>query len=429
MRVLHLAMHDNTGAGRAALRLHQGLVSLGEESFFLVNRKTSNSASVIGNSFVSATLIDAQLILLSKLSKKVLNGTGSAFSINLTRSWLSRKIRKISPDVIHLHWVGWEFLRIEELKKLQVPLVWTMHDMWPFTGGCHYSQACDRYTQTCGQCPQLLSGKEQDLSRWVWQRKAAAWKDLDLEIVAPSSWMADCAGKSSLFKSLHPIKVIPVALDTAKYKPIAKRVARTVLGLPNDKQIILFGALGATDDPRKGFHLLKSAMQDLASSGWGAKAEVAVFGSPKPKNPLEIGFKVHYLDQLHDDLSLSIVYSAADVMIVPSLQESFGQTASEALACGTPVVAFNATGLKDIVDHQINGYLAQPYDPTDLASGIVWVLADAERQIRLGQAARTKAEQRFSIELQAQAYSKLYAELLDQRLHDFKLGDRASIQP
>jgi len=412
MRILHLSMHDNTGAGRAVLRLHQGLINIGKDSFFLVNRKASNSTSVLGNSFISATLKDAQSILISKFTEKALNGTGSAFSINLTPSWLSNKIKKINPDIINLHWIGWEYLSIESLKHLGVPIVWTLHDMWSFTGGCHYSQECDRYMQACGRCPQLANGKERDLSRSVWQRKAKAWKNLELDLVAPSSWIADCAQKSSLFRDRR-VEVIPCALDTAKYRPIAKQEARTVLGLPHKKQIILFGALRATDDRRKGFHLLQSAMQDLASSGWAAKAEIAVFGSPKPKNPVDFGFKVYYLDHLNDDLSLSIVYSAADVMVVPSLQESFGQTASEALACGTPVVAFNATGLKDIVDHQVNGYLARPYDSTDLASGIVWVLEDAERQIQLSKAARTKAEKRFSLESQAQAYLKLYAELLD----------------
>lgn len=412
MRILHLAMHDNTGAGRAVLRLHQGLINLGKDSFFLVNRKALNSTSVLGNSFISATLKDTQSILISKFTEKALNETGSAFSINLTPSWLSKKIKKINPDIINLHWVGWEYLSIESLKHLGVPIVWTLHDMWPFTGGCHYSQECDRYMQACGQCPQLISGKERDLSRSVWQRKAKAWKNLELDIVAPSSWIADCARKSSLFRERR-VEVIPCALDTAKYRPIAKHEARTVLGLPHNKQIILFGALRATDDHRKGFHLLQSAMQDLASSGWAAKAEIAVFGSPKPKNPVDFGFKVHYLDHLNDDLSLAIVYSAADVMVVPSLQESFGQTASEALACGTPVVAFNATGLKDIVDHQVNGYLARPYDSTDLAGGIAWVLEDAERQLQLSKAARTKAEKCFSLESQAHAYAKLYAELLD----------------
>lgn len=142
------------------------------------------------------------------------------------------------------------------MKRLDLPLVWTCHDMWAFTGGCHYSGNCDRYTKSCGSCPQLHSGTDRDLSRWVWQRKHQAWKELNLTIVTPSKWLAECARNSSLCQGLR-IEVIPNGLDTQIYKPINKQQARNILGLPLDAQIILFGAIGATSAPRKGFQLLK----------------------------------------------------------------------------------------------------------------------------------------------------------------------------
>jgi glycosyltransferase involved in cell wall biosynthesis len=296
-------------------------------------------------------------------------------------------------------------MQIETISKLKRPLVWTLHDMWAFTGGCHYTGDCERYLKSCGGCPQLGSSKNWDLSSWIWQRKAKAWRNLNLTIVTPSTWLANCAKSSSLFKDLQ-IEVIPNGLDTQTYRPINKRVARELLNLPQDKQLILFGAVRSTSDTRKGFHLLKPALEDLSKSGWKDRLEVAIFGAAE--NQPDFGLKVHYLGHINDDLPLAIIYSAADVMLVPSIQEAFGQTASESLACGTPVVAFNATGLKDIVDHQINGYLAQPFKVEDLAQGIAWVLENPDRHEKLSYHARQKAEQEFTQEIQARRYLSVF---------------------
>lgn len=402
-------MHEGSGAGRAALRLHLGLLNEEVDSSMLVLQKSSEHQSVIR--------LDNQTVLLKKLQAKIFGstlsqtwGSNTTFSINATPSLIQNQIKNFNASVINLHWVGWEFLRVEALKTLKAPLVWTLQDMWPFTGGCHYNQDCDRYTNSCGACPQLRSDKESDLSRWVWHRKAKAWKDINLTIVAPSSWIAKCASSSTLFKDLR-VEVIPFCLDTEKYKPIDQQASRELLNLPQDKQLVLFGALSATKDERKGFHLLLPALQKLSKSGWRDRIELVVFGSSQPNNPVDLGFKAHYLGSLHDDMSLARVYSAADVMVVPSIQESFGQTASESLACGTPVVAFNATGLKDIVDHQQNGYLANPFEIEDLAKGIAWVLEDRVRHQKLCDRAREKAEREFALELQARRYLSLYNEL------------------
>jgi glycosyltransferase involved in cell wall biosynthesis len=412
MKVLHLAMHEGSGAGRAATRLHHGLLEEKVDSSILVIQKGSQLQSVIKP--------NERTVLYKKIQAKVLGrtlseiwGRGTTFSINATPSLIGNRIKQFNANIINLHWVGWEFLKIEDLKRFKVPLVWTLQDMWPFTGGCHYAQECDRYTTSCGACPQLRSGKESDLSHWVWQRKAKAWKDINLTVVAPSSWMAKCASSSSLFGERR-VEVIPFCLDTERYKPINRQQARQILNLPQDKQLVLFGALSATTDRRKGFHLLLPALQYLSKSGWRDRIELVVFGASQPNNPIDLGFKAHYLGSLSDDLSLAQVYSAANVMIVPSLQESFGQTASESLACGTPVIAFDGTGLADIVDHQKNGYLAYPFDISDLAKGIAWVLEDETRFQKLCTQARQKAEREFALERQARSYLSLYTELLRQ---------------
>jgi len=272
-------------------------------------------------------------------------------------------------------------LRIEELKRVNKPIVWTLHDMWAFTGGCHYCDDCDRFQQDCGNCPQLNKNGKNDLSRSVLKRKKKAWAGLDVTIVTPSTWLAKCAKKSSLFKGQR-IEVIHNGLDLNLYKPVDKTFACKIWNLSINKKLILFGAMSV------------------------------VFGASEPENPPDFGLPVHYLARLHDDVSLSLLYAAADVMVVPSRQEAFGQTASESLACGTPVVSFGATGLLDIVYHKINGYLAKPFNTSDLAAGINWVLSNENRHKELCANAREKAVESFDIEKVAGQYARLYGEIL-----------------
>jgi glycosyltransferase involved in cell wall biosynthesis len=221
-----------------------------------------------------------------------------------------------------------------------------------------------------------------------------------------------CARASSLFKNLR-IETIPFGLDTQAYQPIEQTTVRQKLGLPLTKKLVLFGALSATQDRRKGFHLLIPALQQLAKSDWGDRLELVVFGASQPEEPIDLGFPTHYLGQLNSDLALSEAYSAADVMIVPSTQEAFGQTATESLACGTPVIAFRDTGVQDIVEHQQTGYLVKPYEIEDLAAGIAWVLGtDSDLNAKLRHNSRIRAEKVFSLSAQAQRYVAIYNQLM-----------------
>jgi glycosyltransferase involved in cell wall biosynthesis len=413
MKVLHLSTHDiGGGAARATYRLHTGLQDIGLQSQMLVQEKSSNDRTVIAPKLrLFQGIAKAKLTFESLPLKLYRQKKNTPFFIQWLPDRIIPKVAQINPDIINLHWISAAFMQIETLPKLKRPLVWTLHDMWGFTGGCHVIGECDRYKISCGSCPQLNSSNEWDLSRWVWRRKVKAWKNLNLTLVSPSSWLAECARSSSLFQNLQ-IEVIPHGLDTQKYRPINKHFARETLKLPQDKKLILFGAIEATSDRNKGFHLLQPALQELSKAGWKDDFEVVIFGASQPENPPDLGFKTYYLGHLYDDISLATVYSAANVMLVPSLQESFGQTASESLACGTPVVAFNATGLKDIVDHQENGYLANPYEVDDFAKGVAWVLENEQRLEKLSFYARKKAEQEFTLELQARRYSALFQEIL-----------------
>jgi glycosyltransferase involved in cell wall biosynthesis len=409
MKVLHLSTSDvDNGGARAAHRLHRGLERLGTNSQMLVRAKFGHDRTVVAEKSLLTKLGPPSESLPLRLYP---DRDAAMFSTQWLPDVLASRAKEIDPDIINLHWVCNGYLQIETLPKLDRPLVWTLHDLWPFTGGCTYPQTCDRFQANCGDCPQLHSGKSADLSRWIWQRKAKAWAQLDLTIVATSHWMADCARASSLFRDLR-IETIPLGLDLDIYQPIDKQFARQVLHLPPDKQLVLFGAINPTSDPRKGFQLLLPALQQLSQSGWQDRIELVVFGADLPAQPIDLSFKTHYLGCFHDDLALALVYAAADVTIVPSTQEAFGQTASESLACGTPVVAFETTGLQDIVDRHLNGYLAKPFDIKDLAHGIEWVLADPPRYQKLQFHAREKAVQQFAAEVQARRYLSLYEEIL-----------------
>jgi glycosyltransferase involved in cell wall biosynthesis len=399
------------GAARAAYRLHEGLQGIGVSSQMLVKNKKSGEPNVIWSQKGIANKFDKIISTISNSPLRLYpERNRGIFSPQWLPDSLAAKVAKIQPDIINLHWVCGGYMQIESLPKFNKPLVWTLHDMWPFTGGCHYSEECDRYTKSCGSCPQLHSSKDSDLSRWVWQRKAQAWKNLNLTLVTPSHWLAECAKSSSLLQE-YPVNVIANGLDPEVYKPLNRRLVRESLNLPQNKQLVLFGAMQGTDDRWKGFPLLVPALQSLSKSGWQDKIELLVFGSSQPENPIDVGFKTHYLGRLEDQ-NLAKVYAAADVMVVPSRYEAFGQTASEALACGTPVVAFDVTGLKDIVDRQQNGYLAKPYETEDLARGIAWVLEDPDRHQKLCRSARLKVEEKFTLQVQARAYKNLYEEIL-----------------
>jgi glycosyltransferase involved in cell wall biosynthesis len=411
MKITHLSTYDiEGGAGRAAYRLHKALGLLGVDSAMLVQMKKSCDSSVSGPTGLPGIVTNKLHTWLDLLPLKFHHGyRGAPWGVSWLPGGIVPRLKLTSPEIVHLHWGCCGFVPITTLAKIGLPLVWTMHDSWAFTGGCNIPGECSRYREECGLCPLLGSSTENDLSRWAWCRKAKKWKNLTFTIVAPSRWMAECARSSSLLRGAR-IEVIPNGLDLQRFKPVDKSVARELLGLPAGKKLILFGATQLADR-NKGFHLLCGALAEF-NPGWRDQVELVLFGSSQVPEMAAAGLKIHDLGRLHDDISLVLAYSAADAMCVPSLQESFGQTASEAMACGTPVVAFAATGLLDIVDHRHNGYLSSPYDCGDLAAGLQWVLDKETDYGQLGRAAREKAEREFSMEKIAARHLNLYHELL-----------------
>ena len=412
MKIFQLNYSDiKGGAARAAYRIHHALRSNGIDSQMLVNRASTGDWTVQGPTGKAA---EAMGLIRPQLAKplRTLLSTGNPIvhSPAIVPSTWPQRLNGSDADVVHLHWVQGEMLSVEAIGRIRKPIVWTLHDMWAFCGAEHYTVDLRwREGYRPGNRPAHESGF--DLNRHTWQRKRRHWRR-PMHIVCPSQWLADCVNASALMGEWS-VSVVPNPLDTDRWRPIEQRLARELLGLPLDAPLLLFGAIGGGRDPRKGLDLLLAALEQLRAEPNLQGLQLVVFGQLAPREPPELGFPIHYTGHLHDDLSLRALYSAADLLVVPSRQDNLPNTGVEAHACGTPVVAFRTGGLPDIVDHQRTGYLAQPFDPPDLAAGISWVLADPSRRQALGHAARQRAVRLWNPAQMAELYEKVYRQAKD----------------
>lgn len=414
MKVILLSTFDiEGGAAIATYRLHKGLIKLGVDSKMLVQSKKSDDYTVIGASSKLEAAIANLRPYLDSLIKYLLykKQQKKLFSTAMLPDLILRKLKNLSPTLVHLFWVNGGFVKIETLEKINVPIVWTLHDMWPLTGGCHYDDECRRFQNECGNCPVLNSSSERDLSFRILQRKTASWASIPMIVVATSHWLAEMARTSAVFKN-KKIVVIPNGIDIDKYKPINKRVARETWGLPEEKNLILFSAFNATSDKRKGNQYLIPALECMAKQGWGENTELVVVGASEPLQPIDFGMKVHYVGNLDDEISQVLLYSAVDVTVAPSMQENLSNTVMESLSCGTPVVAFDIGGMPDLIDHMKTGYLVKSFEINNLYAGIKWVLENKERYKELSITARQSVIDKFTLEKVAMQYAELYKEIL-----------------
>lgn len=402
MKVLLVSSYRKKGgAARAASRLQESLscagvlvefISIYDEDGGLAERLRRLCRALYER--LAAIFVVRKVVLFS--------------SNSISNRSLVGRINRSDADVVHLHWFNAGGMSVADIASITKPVVWTLHDMWGFTGGCHYDAGCGRYKVGCGSCPQLYSSKGRDLSwRNLVSKKKALSSVGGLTVVGVSRWLADCADQSVALSGTRVVS-LPNPLDTSFFTPVDNVVARNMLKLPQGKKLILFGAVAALEDSRKGFEELVSALVLMPRD---EQFELVVFGGNRPKVAPDFGFVAHYVGHINDDEKLKLLYSAVDVMVVPSLQEAFGQTATEAMSCGTPVVAFGSTGLLDIIDHQVNGYLAEPYYPSSLAEGIEWVLGHPNYE-ELSMNARKKVETSFDYKVVAEKYKRLYEECL-----------------
>lgn len=414
MKVLFVNTNDTSGgAARAAVRIMRGVQQGGVETQMFVKYKNSQADDIIPHSrFVPKNLLYKVCDwVATKIKNKLQHHRWRPYKCTKQDVYMSDlrgtrihgALQKLDYDIVHLHWINNRFLDIDELAKIHKPIVWTLHDSWPFCGICHYFLSCEKYQTHCGACPMLGSKKEKDFAYEVFEQKVKAYKNLDLHIVTPSKWLGECVKKSAIL-GRFPVAVIPNCLDTEVFQPVPKRCKHV-------KPVILYGAMNAATDKIKGFTTLLAALRMLDKQG--LEANLMVFGAEAQELPMQFEhIDVTFVGYIKSNEKLVEVYSDADVMVVPSYSEVFGQTASEAMACGTPVVAFRCTGIQDVVDEGC-GYLAEPYSAEDLSNGILYCIENNKDNV-LGKAARESAVKRFSVDVVAKQYLKLYKSIITE---------------
>lgn len=379
MKVVHLNKHDtNGGAAVAVRRLNTALNRTGVESHMLVERNTSGDPNVVGLSdrwwkragdWAYFGLERLDIYPHERAESMRYNFSTAAYGHDVSKHPLV-----IDADIIHLHWINQGFLSFDCLGKLAAlgkPIFWTLHDMWPFTGGCHYAGSCLEFNEHCGFCPLLKDPGRNDLSTDGFKLRRDLYNKANLTVVSCSQWLNSLASSAPLFRGAKCMH-IPNAIDTNVFRPLDKREARQQLGLDPNRKYVLFGAYKVTD-VRKGFRFLQEALRIVKTSFplLAKQLEVLVFGAYNEQEAgIEQGYRVHNFNFVRSSEQLVRLYNAADMFVLPSLQDNLPNTVVESLACGTPVVGFRTGGVPEMILHERTGYLAEVKNSLSLVQGI-----------------------------------------------------------
>lgn len=416
MRTLLLNTKDGAGgAGIAARRLLGALRHIGVEADLLVRDRETDLPHI----HTTGHRLAARAAFLMERCDVVRAQGGSRsnlFAIDpatrglrLDKSDLLRR-----ADVVHLHWVNQGFLSLGGLRRLLAcgkGVVWTMHDMWPVTGICHHSEACRHWIQECHDCRLLRRPAAQDLSWRTFLEKRSTYARGRISFVAPSDWLADIARRSPLTEGC-PVHSIPNPIDTTFYAPGREAEVRERLGIPADHRVLLFAAYKATDE-KKGTSYVKAAVQALAENSPELRGRLHVIIVGREAETLREAFPcpAHCFEYVSEETVMRDLYRAADVLLMPTLMDNLPNTVVEAMACGTPCVAFSVGGLPQMIDHGRDGYLARYRDEADFLHGIRSLLL-ADDYAAIARAARESALRNYAAETVARRYQAVYEEAL-----------------
>ena len=417
MRVLIVNTSEKTGgAAVAANRLMEALNNNGVKAKMLVGDKQTDKISVVPLSHKWAVkwhfLWERLMVFLHlRFHKEHL------FEIDIANagSDITNLPEFREADVIHLNWINQGMLSLKSIRKILrsgKPVVWTMHDLWPATGICHYARTCSAFRTTCHNCPLLpLHGSAHDLSHKVWERKNRLYEGSNIHFVTCSRWLETQAKQSSLLKAQR-VSAIPNSIDSHVFCPADKREARLKVGLPTEGRIILFVSQKVTDE-RKGVAYFIDAVNRLAAEHPEMKenTSVAVLGGNAEQVSNELALPAYPLGYVADEHKIASIYNASDVYVLPSLEDNLPNTIMESMACGVPSVGFRVGGIPEMIEHRNTGYLANFKDSADLAEGIRWVLEDADRT-KLSEACLRKVAHNYSQQSVAMRYIEVYNELI-----------------
>lgn len=419
LKVIHLNTYEgNGGAGRACLRLSDALQTSGVDSSVMVYYQFKESTKAVAFSKTPFQKVKAVFNILSEryLSKAFTKALKTPFSLQWFGRGISRHPALKEADLIHIHWINHGFLTPEDLAELEEtdkPIAWTFHDSNAFTGGCHVRYSCENFHKQCGSCPLLKISGPNDLSHKNWLSKKKGYENLPFHIIAPSNWMAGSVKFSGLMGA-REVTVIPNTIETAVFKPYVKSEAKKMLKISPEKFVLMSGFMPSKNDKHKGTSYLIEALNDLAARPGIVKEniELLIFGNKANIEMPEFPFKTTFLGTIANDEHLAKCYSAADAFITPSLEDNLPNTVMESLACATPVVAFKTGGIPDMVNHLVNGYLADYESAEDLATGMEWLYHE-ENAVDIQREARLTILTHFSEEVIAAKHIALYESLIN----------------
>jgi len=407
MKILHItAANSSAGAGIACVKLHEGLLSENVKSEILfLNVQSKDISQNYFYENTRARRIKRTLLTFADrfLIKFYLRRKKEIFSPGLFGIDLSQEYEVQKADIIHLHWINHGFIDIKDLSKLNKPIVWTLHDCWVFTGGCHHFFSCDNFKTTCGNCPVLNSVNNNDLSNYVFRRKQKYLPKSNIKYVAISSWMKKQAKLGSLLRNEF-IEVIPSGIDCSIYNDDDDDDHRGKFNLKKEDSIVLMGAQHL-NSPYKGVQLSIDALNKYHKR----KLTVITFGNGEVtlSNNLHKVINFGFVSNAKEMVNL---YKAADVFLCTSIAEGFGMTVAEAQCCGTPAIAFEETGPSDIISHKSTGYLAKFKNIDDVVNGLSYCLNNKFDKKRIS----TEAEIKFSINNCAIKYNSIYKQILSE---------------
>ncbi len=427
LKVALLCTYDFGGAGTAAIRQHHSLRQYGVISeFYTMQQHFFHKAVHILPTYglnplttgqkreiaIHETMQQSNTILQQTLKQYPNRPAGSTYySLPIQKFDFTSVPLFDNFDVLNLHWVATmcdPACNFNEFKGR--PIVWTLHDMNPFTGGCHYNDGCRGFEKYCGNCPQLGSHDENDLSRQTWKARMTAYRELDLHIVAPSQWLADEAQKSSLF-SRFPVHTIAYGQPLNVYQPYDRQELRRQMEIAPQKTVLLFAAQSLNDKRKGGIYLIQM-LNILATQPNKERFLVLLLGNNPSKLFLETGIAAETTGHINSDQAMAALYNVADVVLVPSLEDNQPNVICEALACGTPVVAFKSGGIPEMIQHKETGFLTAPKDVQGLVDGVLWA-EKAKLSPITQKLCRARAMQNWGPEICAKKYLDLYKMIID----------------